>query len=86
MDKWAKPGNLAVTKTGQKRTGRDTTDNSKKKPRLPADDLNGLVVQTAKLALATAKTVRLRQGALVSTVLLEHSNPVCVAMEANNAE
>eukprot|EP00972_Heterocapsa_arctica_P071294 10530311-Heterocapsa_arctica.AAC.1 len=64
MEKWAKPGNLAAANKGQKRTGRDTTDNSKKKPRLPADDLSGLVVQTAKLALATAKTVRLHQGAL----------------------
>eukprot|EP00972_Heterocapsa_arctica_P009508 1400941-Heterocapsa_arctica.AAC.1 len=64
MEKWAKPGNLAATKTGQKRNSRDIADNNKKKPRLPADDLNGLGVQTANLALATAKTVRLHQGAL----------------------
>jgi hypothetical protein len=90
MDTWAKPGTQAATKSGQKRTGRDTTNNDEKKPRLPADDLKELNVQTVNLALATATTTilpattalattniaPLHQDASASTVSLEHSSLV----------
>eukprot|EP00972_Heterocapsa_arctica_P093868 13844986-Heterocapsa_arctica.AAC.1 len=84
MEKWAKPRKLAEAIPAKKRGAREALEVNRKKQRLPTDEMNSLVIQTTKLVLSTAKTVRLHQGALVHTVLLDLNIPVCLHMEQKN--